>query len=385
MNVPPTIEQLLSVAPPGPYWYRNDESPWFVKKNGEAYCSICVLRAMQGRSETIEAIGLRVTESRKKLGSDPQCKHCGRRKRLEQSPNSVSDPYWDQKRAPLVRDPRSNSSSAPKALLVAIIRSFFPSLLNEYNARDSRLRRMGFASYYDYLDSPLWRSIRQEVFAKHKGVCYACKSRAQVIHHRNYRQEVLAGKDLNAEDVVPVCRLCHRIAEVLDSGDKLCIEDANRRLDMLAAAFRSHEALIQAKSEHEASKIEKLSVKVQSINKHFPEGSYPSEERRDAWLEALGFGCYDSYLNSEFWSSIRARVLDASDWRCCRCAERASQAHIRNFRFKTLAGIDLSSESLVPVCDRCWVFAWLSNTVKTAQREVNTILKLRNREGFGEK
>lgn len=371
----PTIEELLTLAPPGPYWYCNSASSWCVTKNGDAYCSYCVLRALNGRSETIEAIGLRDTDSKKKLGVDPRCKHCGRRKIYQESPNSNSEPPWSQKRGPLVRERLPDSSRRATSILSSISRWLFPNLQNEYVARDSLIRRMGFENYYEYLDSPDWRSIRKEVFAKHKGVCFACKSRAQVIHHRNYREETLSGKDLSAEAMVPVCRLCHRIAEVLDSGEKLCLEDANRRLDTLTRAFHETLANTDLEVESKTNKLTKLCFKVEVINRVFPEGLEPSEERRDAWLEALGFGCYEAFLNSDFWNSIRHRALDNNDWRCCRCAQRASQAHIRNYRFNTLAGIDLNSESLVVVCDRCWVFAWLSRPGMASLLHANALLK----------
>ena len=68
---------------------------------------------------------------------------------------------------------------------------------------------MGFASYGEYLKSPLWADVRWRVYAAKGRMCLVCKERrATQIHHRQYDIETLKGETLNY--LVPICRQCHK-------------------------------------------------------------------------------------------------------------------------------------------------------------------------------
>lgn len=78
------------------------------------------------------------------------------------------------------------------------------------------LSELGYRSYAEYLASPLWRSIRQRVYAAKGRVCVSCDmDEADEIHHDRYDRDTLMGKTL--KHLRPLCRHCHEIAH----GDAL--------------------------------------------------------------------------------------------------------------------------------------------------------------------
>ncbi len=81
-------------------------------------------------------------------------------------------------------------------------------LHNPYRYRDDNLRAMGFPSYADYLQSPLWASIRARVVADAGGVCSGCGADKGVqVHHRAYDPATLKGEQLHAMSAL--CFRCH--------------------------------------------------------------------------------------------------------------------------------------------------------------------------------
>jgi len=69
-----------------------------------------------------------------------------------------------------------------------------------------RLRKLGHATYADYLRSPHWQKVRRRYFASGlpKG-CWICGARPVVLHHRTY---VRLGREYLA-DLQPLCRRHH--------------------------------------------------------------------------------------------------------------------------------------------------------------------------------
>lgn len=69
---------------------------------------------------------------------------------------------------------------------------------------DARARRLGYASYAAYLQSPQWRVFRDRVKAR---ACYCCGKRSPSlqVHHISYDN---LGAE-RPEDVVTVCDDCH--------------------------------------------------------------------------------------------------------------------------------------------------------------------------------
>ena len=89
--------------------------------------------------------------------------------------------------------------------------------VNEYVRRKANLSLLGYASYRQYLRSPLWKSIRA-VKLKRDPRCYGCGKAARQVHHSTYAIEVLRGGD--SRGLWSVCRRCHRWIEFCRNGNK---------------------------------------------------------------------------------------------------------------------------------------------------------------------
>lgn len=88
------------------------------------------------------------------------------------------------------------------------------------------LRRLGYRSYKDYLSSSLWISIRSKFLSIHT-VCACCDKPANTVHHRNYTEDTLTGKSLQA--LIALCKGCHYRIE-FTNGKKLSLAQANKKL-----------------------------------------------------------------------------------------------------------------------------------------------------------
>lgn len=118
-----------------------------------------------------------------------------------------------------------------------------------YGERDDLLNSLGYSSYQDYLNSPLWWQIRNAVFAMHfvpngreitvpskvngqsvfrlgSVKCRICPRQAKQVHHLSYARDVLLGKDLSK--LIPVCRKCHELIELFPNGMKRSLLEARR-------------------------------------------------------------------------------------------------------------------------------------------------------------
>jgi 5-methylcytosine-specific restriction endonuclease McrA len=107
-----------------------------------------------------------------------------------------------------------------------------------YEKRGPTLRKMGFKSYWEYLQSDLWKKVRAMAFEKNGRVCCCCKGPATQIHHRRYTRKVLEGKNLGM--LSPICRPCHQAIE-FDGDRKRMVSGAN-------GAIRRRRKEIQAKN-----------------------------------------------------------------------------------------------------------------------------------------
>jgi hypothetical protein len=102
-------------------------------------------------------------------------------------------------------------------------------------------------SYRSYQNSKLWKSIRQKVLERSSGRCECCGTRAEEVHHRDYRQRVLRGDDLLP--LVSVCSRCHeRIHYDHKSGKKYdSWNDAEAALaNMYRYGFGNHSQALTA-------------------------------------------------------------------------------------------------------------------------------------------
>lgn len=99
-----------------------------------------------------------------------------------------------------------------------------------YSRRNAILEFLGFGSYREYLNSPLWQEVRQKVLVG--GPCYVCgRLNATQVHHQEYTEENLCGDSL--QGMVPICGGCHRKVEFSPSGKKYSMIGANRKTDSL--------------------------------------------------------------------------------------------------------------------------------------------------------
>lgn len=90
--------------------------------------------------------------------------------------------------------------------------------MNTYKDRNVLLLQLGYNSYDEYLQSPLWYGIRKRGFEYHGKVCMLCKGTAVALHHIGYGMDVLTGKCLDS--LAPLCNECHVKVEFRTNGNK---------------------------------------------------------------------------------------------------------------------------------------------------------------------
>lgn len=102
-----------------------------------------------------------------------------------------------------------------------------------YRYRAQILKAMGFASYQQYLKSPLWEYIRAKVFKKQR-TCQVCHSvPATQIHHGLYTLRNMAGESTN--QLWAICKECHEKIEFNESGNKVSNAEAEIRRQWFAS------------------------------------------------------------------------------------------------------------------------------------------------------
>lgn len=114
--------------------------------------------------------------------------------------------------------------------------------LQVYRRRNKVLAGLGFASYEEYLASPLWAAIRERKLAAEGRRCFACGKVATQVHHGDYREPTLAGPTagitgrpeawtnwLAQAELYAVCATDHEWAERF-LGEKLPPATATKRL-----------------------------------------------------------------------------------------------------------------------------------------------------------
>lgn len=94
----------------------------------------------------------------------------------------------------------------------------------------AKLRRLGFASYHDYLQSDLWRAKRAEYMASDlPKTCLGCGSDRITLHHRTYtrlgREQLL--------DLLPLCRDCHKRVHEYEQTHKTSLGGTHKILRIL--------------------------------------------------------------------------------------------------------------------------------------------------------
>lgn len=78
----------------------------------------------------------------------------------------------------------------------------------EFAERAKTLKRLGFESYEEYLESSQWKEIRSRVRKAKGRKCHLCSGKADHIHHNRYEEADLLGETL--EMLEPLCDRCHK-------------------------------------------------------------------------------------------------------------------------------------------------------------------------------
>jgi hypothetical protein len=105
-----------------------------------------------------------------------------------------------------------------------------PNLI-DYHNRNQELRMVGWEDYKKYLESDIWKRIREREF-KCARVCEICRGSATQLHHWSYEIEVMMGSI--PEHLIPLCRNCHERIEFGANAEKLSLPNANRKLHGLS-------------------------------------------------------------------------------------------------------------------------------------------------------
>ncbi len=112
------------------------------------------------------------------------------------------------------------------------IRAAVVTRLRQARGLPSIKKRKKKNNYEDvYLKSSLWKMIKARVLVRDRGICQACSSKAQVVHHKSYDRLVLDG--LRDSELISLCNSCHRKIEFnfVDGEDiKNSLEEANKKL-----------------------------------------------------------------------------------------------------------------------------------------------------------
>lgn len=157
-------------------------------------------------------------------------KHAARAKRRRNRQNRPKRyPKTSTRQAKLNRRAAAIEAGGPRAYIV----------------RNRELASMGYATYADYLASPLWATIRKRVFAR-SNACEFCGDRATQVHHSSYHRSVLDRSNLT--QLHAVCRECHLYGEYGDAGAKMFPAEATQRMRDRTAAERETARLLEAQA-----------------------------------------------------------------------------------------------------------------------------------------
>lgn len=87
-----------------------------------------------------------------------------------------------------------------------------------YGQRNANLRTLGFTTYAEYLRSPLWKRLRNDILQPSPQCRVCLDAIATEVHHTSYDIETLAGR--RKKNLKPICRECHELSEVSVSKNK---------------------------------------------------------------------------------------------------------------------------------------------------------------------
>jgi hypothetical protein len=95
--------------------------------------------------------------------------------------------------------------------------------IGQFAARNRRLKRLGFASYQDFLNSDIWKRLKHFAMEKPEfQKCVICGNTKYIIlHHRRYTNlhNIHSLKKMS-RDLVSLCRNCHEKVHVFNLSSK---------------------------------------------------------------------------------------------------------------------------------------------------------------------
>jgi hypothetical protein len=113
--------------------------------------------------------------------------------------------------------------------------SVIPLPRQQYGARNSKLRRLGYPSYVAYLNSPHWKRMRQRYRASDLPQVCVCGEEEVHLHHTTY--ERVGDEDLG--DLTPLCARCHNLVHVLERRGEIGIDLDGLTSEERAVAYRA--------------------------------------------------------------------------------------------------------------------------------------------------
>lgn len=105
--------------------------------------------------------------------------------------------------------------------------------ISQYQARNRRLKWLGFYSYQEYLNSNEWKRVRDFALKNgHGKFCEICGETKNLnIHHRRYTRIHKVSLKKQIEFLTTLCRRCHEIVHLMtNSSTNHGLHSAVRRL-----------------------------------------------------------------------------------------------------------------------------------------------------------
>lgn len=95
------------------------------------------------------------------------------------------------------------------------------------NRATMAFKQLGFATYQDYLNSPLWKGIRARVLIRDGNKCRLCQRNAEQVHHRAYDYATMSGCCIDR--LISICESCHHDIE-FTKENKNTVKQTERKL-----------------------------------------------------------------------------------------------------------------------------------------------------------
>lgn len=98
--------------------------------------------------------------------------------------------------------------------------------IKQYSKRNQKIAATGSMSYVDFLNSDLWKTIKDSLKKRPQSkFCYFCGSEDRIdFHHVRYSRINLK----SAKYILPVCRKCHEAIHKIENEKDILVVDATK-------------------------------------------------------------------------------------------------------------------------------------------------------------